>query len=78
MLQMSQRKRRHYTDSEKAEMWERWRRGESMNEIGRLFGIQGHSSIQKIFSETGGLRPPARRRSARCLSMGNARRFHAA
>ena len=31
-------KRRHYTEAEKAEMWDRWRRGDSMNEIGRLFG----------------------------------------
>jgi IS30 family transposase len=50
-------------------MWDRWQKGESMNEIGRYFGIQGHSSIQKIFSETGGIRPLERRRSARCLSM---------
>lgn len=66
---MSESRRRHYTDTEKAEMWDRWRRGESMNEIGRFFGIQGHSSIQKIFSETGGIRPAERRRSARCLSL---------
>lgn len=66
---MTKRKRRYYTDAEKAEMWKRWRKGESMNEIGRLFGIQGHSSIQKIFSETGGIPPVQRRRSARCLSI---------
>lgn len=66
---MIKRKRRHYTDAEKAEMWDRWRKGESMNEIGRLFGIQGHSSIQKIFSETGGIPPAKRRRSVRCLSI---------
>lgn len=66
---MTKRKRRYYTDAEKAEMWRRWRKGESMNEIGRLFGIQGHSSIQKIFSETGGIVPAERRRSSRCLSI---------
>ena len=66
---MIKRKRRHYTAAEKAEMWKRWRKGESMNEIGRLFGIQGHSSIQKIFSETGGIPPAERRRSSRSLSM---------
>lgn len=27
-----------------------------MNEIGPMFGIQGHASIQKIFSETDGIR----------------------
>ncbi len=50
---MNQRKRRYYTQAEKTQMWGCWRKGESMNEIGRCFGIQGHSSIQKIFSATG-------------------------
>jgi hypothetical protein len=54
MLQMVNRKRRHYTDSEKSEMWDRWRNRESLNEIGRAFAIQGHSSIQNIFSKSGG------------------------
>ena len=66
---MSNSKRRHYTDSEKAEMWDRWRKGESLNEIGRAFGIQGHSSIQKIIWKSGGIRPARRRRSVRSLSL---------
>lgn len=66
---MSQRKRRHYTEAERSLMWDRWQRGDSMNEIGRLFGTQGHSSVQRIFSETGGIRPPERRRSKRSLSL---------
>lgn len=66
---MNKRKRRHYTDAEKAEMWDRWRKGQSLGEIGRLFCLQGHTSIQQIFSKTGGIRPAERRRSARCLSM---------
>ena len=66
---MSNSKRRHYTDSEKAEMWDRWRKGESLNEIGRAFGNQGHSAIQGIFSKSGGIRPAERRRSTRSLSL---------
>ena len=66
---MGNRKRRHYTQAEKSLMWDRWQQGDSMNEIGRMFGIQGHSSIQRIFSETGGIRPAERRRSSRCLSL---------
>jgi IS30 family transposase len=50
-------------------MWDRWRKGESLNEIGRVFGIQGHSSIQNIFSKSGGIRPAKRRRSTRALSL---------
>ena len=66
---MGIRKRRHYTQAEKSLMWDRWQRGDSMKEIGRMFGIQGHSSIQRVFSETGGIRPRERRRSTRCLSL---------
>lgn len=66
---MGIRKRRFYTETEKSLMWDRWQQGDSMNEIGRYFGIQGHSSIQNIFSETGGIRPAERRRSSRCLSL---------
>jgi IS30 family transposase len=50
-------------------MWDRWRKGESLSEIGRAFGIQGHSSIQNIFSKSGGIRPAERRRSPRALSL---------
>lgn len=67
---MGLRKRRFYTETEKSLMWDRWQKGDSMNDIGRSFGIQGHSSIQNIFSETGGIRPANRKRSSRCLSLG--------
>jgi IS30 family transposase len=43
-------------------MWDRWRKGESLNEIGRHFG-RSHSSIQNILAQAGGIRPPERRRS---------------
>lgn len=57
-----------YTEADKALMWERWRKGESLNEIGRLFG-RSHTSIQGILSQTGGIQPPARVRSHRSLSL---------
>ncbi|MEM8637152.1 MAG: IS30 family transposase [Pseudomonadota bacterium] len=66
---MLKRKRRHYTQAEKSLMWDRWQQGDSLNEIGRMFGIQGHSSIQKVFAATGGIRPAERKRSTRCLSL---------
>jgi hypothetical protein len=34
---------RGYTEAQRAEMWERWGRGESMKAIGRLFGKEGGS-----------------------------------
>jgi hypothetical protein len=32
-----------FTAAEKTEMWERWRRGESLKAIGRVFGKEGSS-----------------------------------
>ena len=42
---MGHSRRRQYTQTEKSEMWDRWQRGESMNEIGRHFGIHGHWNV---------------------------------
>ena len=35
---MSQGYRRGFTAAEKAELWDRWQRGESLKAIGRAFG----------------------------------------
>ena len=51
---MVYRKRIYYTNAQKAEMWNRWQKGESLNSIARLFD-RGHSSIQGILAETGGI-----------------------
>jgi IS30 family transposase len=65
---MVYRKRNYYTDAQKAEMWDRWQRGESLNAIAQLFD-RGHSSIQGILAATGGIRPPERRRSRLALTL---------
>ena len=65
---MKYRKRIYYTEADKAQMWDRWQRGESLHSIAAQFG-RGHSSIQGILSRTGGIRPPARRRSSRSLTL---------
>ena len=57
-----------YTETQKSEMWDRWFKGESLNSIARHFGC-GHSSIQRIFARTGGIRPAVRQRSATALSL---------
>ena len=51
-----------YTAAQKAEMWDRWQKGESLNSIARLFD-RNHSSIQGMLAATGGIRPRERRRS---------------
>ena len=64
---MKQRPRIYYTESQKALMWERWRQGESLQDIAQLFD-RNHSSIQRILAETGGIRPAQRRRSRLALT----------
>ena len=58
----------YYTETDKSAMWDRWQKGESLNAIARHFGC-GHSSIQRVFGRTGGIRPPQRRRSRRALTL---------
>ena len=65
---MKQRQRIYYTEAQKALMWDRWQKGESMASIARLFD-RGHSLIQGIFAETGGIRPVPRRRSRLALTL---------
>ena len=65
---MKQRPRIYYTQSQKALMWERWKRGESLQQIAQLFDRE-HSSIQRILAETGGIRPPVRCRSRLVLTL---------
>ncbi len=65
---MKQRPRIYYTESQRALMWERWQKGESLQHIAQLFD-RNHSSIQRILAETGGIRPAARRRSRLALTL---------
>jgi len=62
------RKRIYYTESQKALMWERWRRGESLQQIAQLFD-RNHSSVQGVLVQSGGIQPPQRQRSAVVLSL---------
>lgn len=64
---MKQRPRIYYTESQKALMWDRWKAGDSLQQIAQLFD-RNHSSIQRILAETGGIRPVARRRSRLALT----------
>ena len=65
---MTYRRRIYYTEADKALMWDRWQQGDSMETIARLFD-RAHSSVQGIFSETGGVRPLRRRRSRLALTL---------
>jgi IS30 family transposase len=65
---MKYRTRTQYTQTDKALMWERWRQGDSLNKIARLFD-SSHSAIGGILSRSGGIRPRPRQRSARALAL---------
>ncbi|WP_423194711.1 IS30 family transposase [Cupriavidus sp. H18C2] len=64
---MKQRPRIYYSETQKALMWDRWRKGDTIHEIARLFD-RGHSSVQRILSDAGGIRPAQRHRAARALT----------
>jgi hypothetical protein len=49
MLPMKRRTRIQYTEADKALMWERWRQGESLHAIARLFD-RYHPSIGGMLS----------------------------
>jgi IS30 family transposase len=65
---MKQRPRIHYTESQKALMWERWQKGDTLQQIAQLFD-RHHPSIARILGETGGIRPAPRCRSRRALTL---------
>src|SRR6266446_6628498 len=59
---------RGFTAAEKTELWDRWKRGESLKAIGRAFGKQS-SSIYFLVAPHGGIRPAQRRRSRLALTL---------
>jgi len=65
---MKQRPGRYFTDSEMVVVWDRWEKGDSINEIARDLG-RYHSSVQGAMARTGGIRPAARRRSCIALTL---------
>jgi IS30 family transposase len=65
---MGYRPRIYYTESQKALMWERWQKGDSLQQIAQLFD-RNHTSVQGILVRTGGIRPAQRHRSKLALTL---------
>ena len=65
---MAHRPRIRYSPAQKADIWNRWQRGESMCSIGRLFD-RPSSSIFRQLMPSGGIRPPPRKRSRLALTL---------
>ena len=55
--------------NEKSDIWSRWKAGQSLHEIGRVFD-KPHSSIRCLLLPRGGIPPAARRRSRLALTLG--------
>ena len=52
--------------SQKTELWERWKRGQSLNDIARALA-KHRGSIHFVLASSGGIEPPPRRRSGLAL-----------
>jgi len=65
---MPRKRRIHYTETDKAVMWDRWQKGDSLEKIAQLFD-RNHGSVARILRQTGGIRPAKRFRSRRALSL---------
>jgi IS30 family transposase len=57
-----------FTPAQSSELWDRWRKGEGLNLIGRVLG-KPSSSIFNHLRPTGGIRPSARKRSRLSLTL---------
>src|SRR5580700_10000818 len=60
--------RRWELSAAQADMWNRWKAGQSLHAIGRALG-KDHVVIQLLLARHGGIAPAARRRSLRVLTL---------
>jgi IS30 family transposase len=58
-----------FTAAQKAELWERWKQGQSISSISRALERRSKGGVQRIVSLHGGIAPPARRRAASSLRL---------
>src|SRR5579871_5922153 len=65
---MIERNRRGLSAEQKAELWKRWKAGQSLHEIGRALG-KDHVVVHFVLARHGGIAPAARRRSRRVLTL---------
>ena len=56
------------SSAQRADMWSRWKAGQSLHEIGRALG-KSHVVIQFLLARHGGIALPVRRRSPRVLTL---------
>jgi hypothetical protein len=65
---MTVRRQVKLSENQRNDMWRRWKAGQSLHEIGRVFG-KDHVSIQFMLAQHGGIAPASRRRSSLMLTL---------
>src|SRR3984893_12093641 len=65
---MTQARRVRLSAMQRSELWNRWKAGQSLHEIGRALG-KDHVVVQFLLARHGGIAPAARRRSLRTLTL---------
>jgi IS30 family transposase len=65
---MIRRKRSRLSAAQKAEIWKRWKTGQTLHEIGRVLD-RPHNTIHKLLLPSGGIAPAVRRRSRLALTL---------
>jgi IS30 family transposase len=64
---MKHARRWKLSSAQRADMWSRWKAGQSLNAIGRVLG-KDKQVIHFLLARHGGIAPPVRRRSRRALT----------
>jgi IS30 family transposase len=65
---MTESKRVRLSAAQRADLWRRWKAGQSLHEIGRALGKE-HAVIHFLLARHGGITPAARRRSRLALTL---------
>src|SRR5271154_2153798 len=68
MVFMGDGKQSRLSAAQRADVWRRWKAGESLHEIGRVCG-KPHNCIRCVLLPSGGIAPATRRRSGRVLTL---------
>ena len=58
-----------FTSAQKAELWGRWKQGQSISSISRALDRRNKTGVQRIVSLHGGIAPSARRRAVSALGL---------
>ena len=58
-----------FTSAQKAELWGRWKQGQSISSISRALDRRNKTGVQRIVSLQGGFAPSARRRAVSALGL---------